>query len=448
MAETNEWREWPEAKRRELLAQLQARNRIGATEPEYHPRGASALLQTSEEPEVILTGPRGTGKSRACLNKVWRSMCEYPGARAAIVRKTRASLSTTGLVTFENEVLGLGHPLLQDGPKREGRASYRLDNGSEIVLLGMDKPSRTLSSEYDLIFVMQAEELAMFEWETLGGGLRNGVMPYQQLMGDCNPETPFHWIKQREESGRLALWETYHQDNPKMWDADKEDWTQYGEDYIARLDRLSGARKLRWLYGKWAAPEGAIYNFEEDAIAQQMEIPLGWPRFVGVDPMGQIIAALWVAMELRQGPTRLHVYDEYYEPYGLTTPEHVKKILEQTGKATVFKWVGGGPSERQARLDWQAAGIPLDVPPFPDVWVGIDRVQQLLSDGTLVIHKNCTNLIGELGAYRRKLVRGEFTDNIEDKEAFHALDSLRYIIAWMTEGHEETRLVYDAKPIW
>lgn len=440
-----------EARRKALIqAEMKRRGLLGtvtsATEPEYHPRGAAALLQTSEEPEVILTGPRGTGKSRAALTKIWRCMCKYPRARAAIVRKTRASLTTTGLVTFENEVLGSDHPILDSGPSRGGRSVYTLDNGSEIVILGMDKPSRTLSSEYDLIFVMQAEELAMYEWETLGGGLRNGVMPYQQLIGDCNPETPFHWIKQREEAGLLALWQTYHQDNPKMWDG--EDWTTYGRDYIERLQRLTGALKLRWLYGQWAAPEGAIYSFDNDAIAPVADIPLSWPRFVGIDPMGQRTAAVWVAMEVTPEKTRLHVYDEYYEPYGLTTPKHAENILEQTGTASVFKWVGGGPSERQARLDWQAAGIPLAEPPFADVWVGIDRVQQLLSNGTLIIYNNMVNLIGELGAYRRKRIRGEFTDNIEDKQAFHLLDSLRYIIAWMTETREETRIVYDAQRIW
>jgi len=104
-----------------------------------------------------------THNSRAGLSKLWYCMNRWPGARAAIVRKTRVSLTTTGLVTFENEVLGVGHPLLASGPQRAGRSSYKLPNKSEIVVLGMDKPSRTLSSEYDIIFVLQAEELTVYE---------------------------------------------------------------------------------------------------------------------------------------------------------------------------------------------------------------------------------------------------------------------------------------------
>jgi len=435
-----------ELQRRGLWSIVQgARARIA--EPPYHPRGAAARLQTATDPEIILTGARGTGKSRAGLSKLWYCMNRWPGARAAIVRKTRVSLTTTGLVTFENEVLGVGHPLLETGPSRGGRSSYKLPNKSEIVVLGMDKPSRTLSSEYDIIFVLQAEELTVYEWETLGGGLRNGVMPYQQLIGDCNPETPYHWIKQRAEAGVLQLWQTYHTDNPKMWDEATQDWTPYGKAYIERLERLSGARKLRWLYGQWAAPEGAIYNFSDDTFVPDQQIPLNWPVFVGIDPMGQRIAAIWVAMEVLPGNPRLHVYQEYYEPYGITTPEHVKNILRRTGEHRVFAWVGGGPSERQARLDWQAAGIPLTAPPIVDVWAGIDRVQQLLSDGMLVIHKGCQNLISELGAYRRKMIRGEFTDTIEDKEAFHALDALRYIVVGLTE-YEGTRIIYNAPKVW
>jgi len=184
-----------------------------------------------------------------------------------------------------------------------------------------------------------------------------------------------------------------------------------------------------------------------DTFVPDQQIPLNWPVFVGIDPMGQRIAAIWVAMEVLPGNPRLHVYQEYYEPYGITTPEHVKNILRRTGEHRVFAWVGGGPSERQARLDWQAAGIPLTAPPIVDVWAGIDRVQQLLSDGMLVIHKGCQNLISELGAYRRKMIRGEFTDTIEDKEAFHALDALRYIVVGLTE-YEGTRIIYNAPKVW
>jgi phage terminase large subunit len=36
----------------------------------YQPRGAARALLLSRAPEVLAAGPAGTGKSRACLEKV------------------------------------------------------------------------------------------------------------------------------------------------------------------------------------------------------------------------------------------------------------------------------------------------------------------------------------------------------------------------------------------
>ena len=98
---------------------------------------------------------------------------------------------------------------------------------------------------------------------------------------------------------------------------------------------------------------------------------------------------------------------------------------------TIWAWFGGGPSERQQRVDFSAAGIPLTAPGVTDVWAGIDRVYNLLKEHRLLIHDCCVNLISEIGSYSRKKNKssGEFTDAIENKEAYHGIDSLRYAIA-------------------
>ena len=127
----------------------------------------------------------------------------------------------------------------------------------------------------------------------------------------------------------------------------------------------------------------------------------------------------------------------------MTTPEHARAILKLTGAETVWAWVVGAPSERQARLDWQAAGIPGIEPPSIGVWEGIDRVIQLLTDGALVVHDCCVNLLSEIGSYRRKLTRGgEPTEIIERKSEYHGLDCLRYIAAHLLGPKEETQVLY------
>ncbi|MCK9600101.1 MAG: hypothetical protein M0R06_13735, partial [Sphaerochaeta sp.] len=70
----------------------------------YNPRGACLELFNNRSPEILMSGPAGTGKSRACLEKVHAALLKYPGAKALIVRKVRDSLATTALDTWRKFV--------------------------------------------------------------------------------------------------------------------------------------------------------------------------------------------------------------------------------------------------------------------------------------------------------------------------------------------------------
>lgn len=395
---------------------------------------------TCKAPEVMLAGPADTGKTVGLCGKLHILALTYNGAQLAIVRKTYKSMPGSVLQTFEAIAGGL--PRVYGGKRAE---RYLYPNGSTVWLGGMDNPDKVLSSERDVIYVNQAEELSLPEWEVLGTRAtgRAGNMPYAQMVGDCNPSAPTHWIMQRSRNGGpMRRFDTTHRDNPELFDPATGEITAEGERRLGALRNLTGSRLLRLYHGLWAAPEGAIYDVfdEEKHKVVAFEPPALWPRIVGVDPFGAYIAAVWLAVDIQAGI--VNVYREYYQPFGATTPGHVDGVLHQSQGETIFAWIGGGPSERQARADWTGAGIPLLEPPFGDVWAGIDRVYQLLKEFKLVIHDSCPNLLSEIGSYSRKLKDGEPTENIEDKEKFHCLDSLRYAIAWLTEPGDETRVVY------
>lgn len=55
----------------------------------YHPRGAAKAVLESRAPKVLLSGPAGTGKSRACLEKLHLQCLKYPRIRGLVVRKTQ-----------------------------------------------------------------------------------------------------------------------------------------------------------------------------------------------------------------------------------------------------------------------------------------------------------------------------------------------------------------------
>lgn len=325
---------------------------------------------------------------------------------------------------------------------------YDYPGGSRIWLGGLDDPGKTLSSERDGILVVQAEELALRDWEYLTRCVtgRGAVMPDTFLRGDCNPGPPTHWIKTRSKSGKLTLFSTTRKDNPILWDG--HDWTEQGKKTNRILSNLTGSRYKRLFQGLWSASEGMIYDIFDETRHQvkAFDPPPLWPRFVGVDPFGAFVAALWLAYDSQNQV--LNVYREYYQPFGITTSGHAQNVVNLSKGETIFAWVGGGPSERQSRTDWTAAGVPLMEPPITDVWAQIDRVYNLLKTNSLVIHDSCPALLDEIGAYRRKMRDGQPTEQIENKERFHMLDSLRYIIAWLSQPQEQAEIVYNPVRIW
>ncbi|MGV1006780.1 MAG: terminase, partial [Candidatus Nanopelagicales bacterium] len=71
----------------------------------FAPRGVIRTLFEDRSPEILCSGPAGTGKSRGCLEKVHLAMLRYPGASALLVRQTAVSLTSTGLDTWRRFVI-------------------------------------------------------------------------------------------------------------------------------------------------------------------------------------------------------------------------------------------------------------------------------------------------------------------------------------------------------
>ena len=405
---------------------------IRGSERRYHARGPALDLQTSDAPEIILSGPAGTGKTRANLNKLYECAKRYKGFRGAIMRQTRASLTDTALVTWERDVLGLDHPLVVNGSQRQWRHSYRFDNGSEVVVAGLDKPSRVLSAEYDIILVVQAEETYEADWELLSTRLRNHRMPYQQMLGDCNPEHPQHWIRQRSGVGTLELWHTRHEDNPLLWDG--ADWTEYGADYLARLDRLTGTRKARLRFGQWVQAEGVVYEEFTEATHVLYRDRSEFRWFVaGVDE-GFTNPAVFIVFGV-DADDRLHAMREFYKRQ-VQQADFVQEAADMTaeyGISTVYV----DPSAAGLIAAMQTKGVPA-IAADNAVYDGIQAVKGMLaiaddSRPRLTVDPSCVNLISEFGMYAWKERRTGQVDEPE-KVNDHAMDATRYSVKSMAQA--------------
>lgn len=408
----------------------------GVIEHEYEPRGGALKLLYSHSPEVLIDGPAGTGKTRACLEKIdwWSSEC--PGVRALIVRKTRESCTESVLVTFEEKVLTKGS-VVRYGPDRAHRQRYKYPNGSEIVIGGLDKVSRVMSAEYDLIYVPEATEISEDDCETLTTRLRNGVMPYQQLLMDCNPASPTHWLNQRCVTGQTERVLSRHEDNPSIT-----------ESYLTTLQKLQGVRRKRLYEGQWAAQEGLVYEFDAAVhMLPRFEIPKGWRRIRAIDfGYTNPFVCQWWAVD---PDGRMYMYREIYKTQTLVS-DHAQRIIELSSGENIEVTVADHDAEDRATL---ASMNIFTVPAEKGISTGIQAVQKRLEiagdgkprlfllydslserDQKLSEAKKPTSTREEFDSYAWPIgASGRELKEAPTKIDDHGLDSLRYAVAWVDE---------------
>jgi hypothetical protein len=192
------------------------------------------------------------------------------------------------------------------------------------------------------------------------------------------------------------------------------------------------AWKFEMFYnGQFSRPAGLIYEdfSEAENICDPFDIPVSWPRRVGVDFGGVHTATVWTAENPVTGA--VYLFRETLEG-GQTTREHAAKWLKYGDH--VVLWMGGAPSEDQPRRDFKSAGVPIARPPVSDVEAGIDRVTALIKSRRLIVFRSCRGVLDELGTYSRELDdTGQPTEKIKDKETFHRLDALRYVACGLTQ---------------
>lgn len=240
---------------------------------------ADGTIPPSQVPsEVMVEGPAGTGKTRG-IGEFLKVYCRLnPKGRVLVMRETRTSLNTSFLPLWEEEVWGMDHPVILDGPRAPYRDSYEHPLlGAPVHLCGFDNPRKLYSSQWSLIYFCEMQETLQDKWESLNRGLRHQGAPFRLLLGDCNPEDEWHWANQRAIEGVLHRIRTRHNDNPILFDHDRYSelvgqgmdpgeagqlsWTPFGEEYLTRLrETMSGHTLDRLFRGIWCAASGQVWK--------------------------------------------------------------------------------------------------------------------------------------------------------------------------------------------
>jgi hypothetical protein len=446
-------------------------------------RGAVAALYRCTDPEVLIEGRAGTGKTIGILTRLLHLALLHPGCRILICRQTRESCTQSVLVSWEEKVLGPTHPMVVNGAERGNRNEYRFPNGSVVVVGGLDKPDKLFSTEWDVIYVNEATEISIDAWELFARAMRNQKIvdpltgkTVHQRIADCNPGAPSHWLNKRAtragddlrdadtrdryrrlqrfnhgpQPGPMRRLISVHQDNPAYFDVERWEWTTAGKFFITNLSSMSGHRQLRMLRGRWVSAEGTVFaDFQEDRhVVEPFEIPDSWGLFVGVDPgYDHPCAILWIAV----GPTgRYYVVDEIYQG-GRSIAEHAEdvKLHNRTRPGrTVHNYFG----DPQHAFSVTAQAIePISVQfkkamgcsmtPWPRsqdkeamVEAVRNRLKLLGGDGKpmLQVFSTCENTIAEFQTWRyKRTAKGELPpgdDQYEDANN-HALDVICGMVA-------------------
>lgn len=418
--------------------------------------GAAKELWACRASEILLDGPAGTGKTRAILEKVNFIMLKYSRSRALLVRKTREAMSQTVLFTFEEKVLPEGSPI-REGPQRNLRTTYNYPNGSQIVVGGMDNPLKVMSSEYDVIATFESTELTQEDFEALTSRLRNNKVPYQQIIADCNPGPPQHWLNARFNKPAIVPITrkrllSRHRDNPFLMDQRTREWTKEGQEYLGRLKNLGGHRYTRLFEGKWVASDGLVYDEFDYAIHAKDEMPKGWESWRKIRSIDFGFNNPFVTQWWAISPdNEMWMYREIYmssrivedhakqivelsegESYEATVADHDREdreTLERHGVITTPAWKDGirpGVDAVIARLRLGKNGLPR---------LFLLRNTLVERDDVLVDANNvpiCTLAEFDGYVYAKTQEGKPIKEEPKDKDN-HGMDAMRYAVAYVDD---------------
>ncbi len=404
-------------------------------------RGGARRLWAGKTHEAILAGPAETGKTIACCALVHHYLSTYPNAQGLMLRKTYAALVPSAVQTFKRLTGKAASPY--GGEKPEW---FDYPNGSRLWVAGLDNPGKALSTERDFIYVNQAEELTLEDWETLSTRCtgRGAVMPFTRIFGDCNPGAPSHWIKHR---GGLELLESRHEDNPTLY-TDAGELTEQGRRTMAVLDALTGVRKERLRYGRWRQAEGAVYEEWDRAVhvlpaSRRAEVLAAASSFIGGIDWGFTNPGVLLVCAV-DGDGRLTLAREVYRT-GRLDDWWLERCKALTAEFNVSTW-HADPAEPGFIKKFQIAGLPVSEG-VNDIMPGIQAVAGRLAnagdgrarlavledalderDEELAAKRKPLCLADEMEAYSwPKAPDGKALKEVPVDDANHAQDALRYV---------------------
>lgn len=246
---------------------------------------------------------------------------------------------------------------------------------------------------------------------------------------NCNPDNPSHWFKKnwidKAKDKHLLYLHFTMDDNLSLSEDIKE---RYRGLYV-------GVFFKRFILGLWVVAEGAIYDMfsEEENIYDKLpEVLDYYEDFVVAIDYGTTNP--FAALLCIDAGDKLYIHNEYYfnsraEGYQKTDEQYLLDLdnwLNKTFKFNPYPQLIVDPSAASFIVAARNKGYRVKEADN-EVLDGIRQVATLMARRTLLINKNCKNLIREILGY-------VWDDNskIEKEKPLkmndHAVDAMRYFI--------------------
>lgn len=369
---------------------------------------------------VVCKGSRASGKSKAAALWIILNMMRMPLANTLCVRQVAATLrdSVYADIKWAIHQCKVDHlwsctvsPLEMTYLPTGQKILFRgMDDGYKITSIAVDKGVLCWCLVEEAYQIMKEEDFDILD-ESIRGMLPDGY--FKRMMLIFNPWQAT-WLKSRffdvVDDNILAMTTTYR-DNPWLSDTD-----------LAMFERMKKQNPKRFRVagdGEFGISEGQIFeNWEVEDLTDL--IPTFSNIYYGCD-FGVQDPNCLLSVNVDLGQKKIYIFDEFYR--GNIT---LDTLIEEARKRVGNSYVTCDGAWSQNIIEFNAH----------DVWAlaarkGPDSIKHgimWLQDFDIVIHKDCVNVIREMGLYRWDVDKfGNPTDKPVDKDN-HSIDALRYAV--------------------
>jgi hypothetical protein len=426
-----------------------------------------ALQSIRDHRFVLYGGARGGGKSMLLRWWLLQILLEYHSMGIDNVRVMLACESYPVLTDRQVSKINIEFPK-EFGEvkttKTDGFGFFLREEygGGAILLRNLDEPDKYMGAEFAAIGIDQIEKTSKETFNILIGSLRWPGIKRPRFVATANPGGQL-WVKQlwidRQFPDEMKPFEqefSFVQALPK-------DNSYLDESYWTTLHMLPEMLQKAWIDGDWNIFSGQAFpQWGDRHIIDPFEIPVDWPRWIGIDwGYAAPFAVSWVAKD--PITTRVYMYRELRKTR-ITDRAQAKMIQDYTLPQEHILANFADPSM------WSKKNIADVVTSTYDEYLSqglylqkgdnnrlsgkrkIDRLLENLSDGKpgLVVFRTCTNWIE---TFPYLVVNEPGHGDIEDvntKGDDHLYDALKYALSSVRSDIDlvKMKVQQSVNPMW